>query len=75
MKIEILGKGCPKCRQLYENTKKAVSEKGVAATVEKVEDLEKIVEYGVLTTPALAIDGEIKAAGRILTAEEIKKLL
>ncbi len=75
MKIEILGMGCPKCKMLYENAKKAVEEKGIPAEIIKVEDMDKITEYGVMMMPALAIDGEIKSAGKVLSAEEIKKWL
>ncbi len=75
MKIEILGMGCPKCKMLYENAKKAVQEKGVEAEVVKVEDMDKITDYGVMMTPALVMDGEVKSSGKIPTAEEIKKWL
>ena len=75
MKIEILGMGCPKCKMLYENAKKAVSETGVQAEVLKVEDMDKITNYGVMMTPALVIDGQVKTAGKIPSAEDIKKWL
>ena len=75
MKIEILGMGCPKCKMLYENVKKAVEEKGVQAEVVKVEDMDKITDYGVMTTPALVIDGEVKSSGKTLSAGEIKEWL
>ena len=75
MKIEILGMGCPKCKMLYENAKKAVQEKGVEAEVVKVEDMDKITDYGVMMTPALVIDGEVRSSGKIPTAEEIKQWL
>ena len=64
MKIEILGMGCPKCAMLYESAKKAVEEKGVQAEVVKVEDMGKITEYGVMMTPALVIDAEVKSSGK-----------
>ncbi len=73
MKIEILGMGCPKCKMLYENAKKAVLEKGSHAEVLKVEDMTKITEYGVMMTPALAIDGVVKTTGKVTSTEEIKK--
>jgi small redox-active disulfide protein 2 len=73
MKIEILGVGCPKCKQLTVNVEAAVKELNIAAEISKVSDIDKIVEYGVLTTPAIAIDGVIKAAGRIPAPDEIKK--
>jgi small redox-active disulfide protein 2 len=73
MKIEILGMGCPKCKKLYENAQSAVKELNVQAEIVKVEDIQKITDYGLMSTPAIAIDGEVKAAGRILTPDEIKK--
>jgi len=75
MKIEILGMGCSKCKMLYENAKKAVEEKNVQAEIIKVEDIDKITEYGVMMTPALVIDGEVKLSGNSLSVEEIKKWL
>ena len=75
MKIEILGMGCPKCKTLYENAKKATEEKGVQAEILKVEDMDKITEYGVMMTPALVIDGAVKSSGKVLSTEEIKKCL
>lgn len=75
MKIQILGMGCPKCKMLYENTKKAVREKGIEVEVEKVEDIDKITGYGVMMTPALVIDGIVKTSGKIPSAEDIKKWL
>ena len=67
--------GCPKCKMLYENAKKAVQERGVRAEVLKVEDMDKITEYGVMMTPALVIDGQVKTTGKIPSTEEIKKWL
>ena len=75
MKIEILGMGCPKCTMLYENVLAALEEVGKEAEVVKVEDLEKITEYGVLMTPALVVNGDIKAAGKALSIEEIQKYI
>ena len=75
MKIKILGIGCPKCKMLYENAKKAVQEKGIQAEIVKVEDMDKITECGVMMTPALVIDGEVRSSGKIPTAEEIKQWL
>lgn len=74
-KIQILGTGCAKCKTLYENTKKAVEETGVEAEIEKIEDIKEIMKFNVLMTPGLVIDGEVKAAGRVLSPEDIKKLL
>jgi small redox-active disulfide protein 2 len=73
VKIEILGMGCPKCKKLYENAQAAVKELNVQAEVVKVEDIQKIMDYGLMSTPAIAIDGEVKAAGRIPAPDEIKK--
>ncbi|MFC1624353.1 thioredoxin family protein [Candidatus Omnitrophota bacterium] len=73
MKIEILGIGCPKCKMLYENAKKAVLEKGSQAEVLKVEDMNKITEYGIMMMPALVIDGVVKTTGKVAFTEEIKK--
>lgn len=75
MKIEILGTGCAKCKALEENTKVAVAQKGIFAQIEKVEDIVKIMEYGVMNTPALVVDGEVKSSGKLLNPEEIKELL
>lgn len=75
MKIEILGIGCPKCKMLYENVQMAVKEVGAKAEVIKVEDIDKIIGYGVMMTPALVIDGEVKTSGKIPASEEIKKWL
>ena len=73
MKIAILGPGCAKCKQLYENTRKAVTEAAVEADVEKVEDIQKINEYNVFMTPALVIDGKVKSKGKLVSPEQIRK--
>lgn len=75
MKIEILGTGCAKCRQLYENVQAAVKTSGVEAEILKVEDIQKITEYGVMTTPALVVDGRVRSSGRLPASEEISKWL
>jgi small redox-active disulfide protein 2 len=75
MKIEVLGTGCAKCKSLYENTKKALEESGTVADVVKVEDIPSIMKYGVLSTPALVIDGQVKCYGRVATPEEIRGML
>lgn len=75
MKIEILGTGCAKCKALFANVQKAVSEMGISAEIEKVEDYHQIANYGVMTTPALAVDGNVKLAGRVANPEEIKQML
>lgn len=74
-KIQILGTGCPKCRQLMANVETAVREMGIDAQIEKVDKIQDIMKYGIMTTPGLAIEGEVKSAGKVLGAEEIKKLL
>ncbi|MDP8213130.1 MAG: TM0996/MTH895 family glutaredoxin-like protein [Candidatus Omnitrophica bacterium] len=75
MKIEILGTGCPKCKQLYENTKSAVEQAGVEAEIVKVEDISKITDYAVMMTPAVVVDGVVKSSGKVLSPEEIKAFL
>jgi len=75
MKIEILGPGCPNCKKLYENVQQALSNTGKDAEVVKVIDILKITEYGVMMTPGLAIDGEVRSVGKVLTVEEIKTLI
>ncbi len=75
MKIEILGMGCQKCANLYDNAKQAVAELGVAAEIVKVENINDIMKYGVMVTPALVVDGKVKATGKVLTKDDIKKIL
>jgi small redox-active disulfide protein 2 len=75
MKIEILGTGCAKCKKLYENTLEAVKQSGKEAEVSKVEDIKKIMEYGVMSTPAIVVDGVVKASGKLVSPEEIKAML
>lgn len=75
MKIEILGMGCPKCKALEENAKKAVSGLKIKAEIVKVTDIVKIMDYGVMSTPAIVIDGKVRASGRIPDVEEIRKWL
>jgi small redox-active disulfide protein 2 len=74
-KIEVLGTGCTKCKRLFDNVQAAVKELGIVAEVVKVEDLDAIVEAGVMLTPALFINGEVRAEGRIPDVNEIKKML
>lgn len=75
MKIEILGMGCKKCSDLMENAKKAATELNLEAEFVKVEDIKKIMSYGVMTTPALVVDGVVKVSGKMPNVEEIKALL
>lgn len=74
-KIQILGTGCPKCKMLTANAEAAVQALGVEATVEKVEKIADIMKFAVMTTPALVVDGQVKSAGKVLSADDIKKLL
>lgn len=73
--IKVLGTGCSKCTTLYDNVKSAVAELGIDATVEKEQDIMKIMEYNVMSTPALVVDGSVLSTGKVLTIEEVKKLL
>jgi len=75
MKIEVLGTGCTKCKNLYENVNKALAESGKTAEIVKIEDIPTIMKYGVMSTPALVIDGQVKVSGKLATVEEIKGLL
>ncbi len=72
MKIEVLGMGCSNCNKLYQNVLEAVKQSGKEIHVEKVEDIQRIMSHGVLSTPALAIDGVVKVAGKVPKVEEIK---
>lgn len=73
MKIEILGIGCPKCKKLNQLAEEAINELGVSAEIIKITDINKIIDYGVMVTPALVIDGEVMVAGKIPSKEEITK--
>ena len=75
MKIEILGSGCPKCKKLYEHTITALKNLNKDAEVTKVDDIEKIISYGVLSTPALVIDGGVKTTGSLPSVAEIEKYI
>ena len=75
MKIEILGSGCPNCKKLEENARKAVEESNKEAEIVKITDISKFVEYSVIQTPALVIDGKVKCSGKLADKEEIKKWL
>ena len=75
MKIEVLGTGCANCKTLYENVKKALEESGQHAEVVKIEDIPSIMKYGVMSTPALVIDGQVKFSGKVASVAEIKKML
>jgi small redox-active disulfide protein 2 len=73
--IQVLGTGCSKCRTLERNASQAVEQAGIDAKVAKVTDIMEITSFGVMTTPALAIDGEVKIVGKVPSPEEIAKLL
>lgn len=75
MIIKVLGTGCANCKKLEDNTKQAVQELGIEATIEKVTEIKDIMAYGVMKTPALVVDGKVKIMGRVVSAEEIKKYL
>ncbi len=73
--IQVLGPGCRKCQALYERTKQAAAEIGLECEIEKVSDIEKIIGFGVLSTPALVVDGAVKLCGRVPTVDQLKELL
>ena len=75
MIVQILGGGCPKCHQLEKNAREAISRLGVQAEVAKVTDMDRIVEMGVMVTPALAVDGVVKKAGSVLSTDQIVEIL
>jgi len=75
MRVQVLGTGCAKCKELTRRTEEVLERLGITQPVEKVTDLEEILRFGVLMTPALVIDGVIRVAGRIPSREEIEKLL
>jgi len=74
-KIQILGTGCPKCNKLAENAKAAADALGIEYELEKISDINEIMGFGVMVTPALAIDGEVKAVGKVPSVDEIQKLI
>jgi len=74
-KIQILGTGCPKCKKLSENAEAAAKAAGIEYEIEKVTDINKIMEMGAMITPALAVDGEIKSAGKVPDVDDIKRML
>lgn len=75
MEIKVLGTGCPKCRSLEKVTREAVDEAGIAASVTKVEDIVEIMNYGVMTTPALVVNGKVLVKGKVPSVAEIRTLL
>ena len=74
-RIQVLGTGCPKCKLLTANAEAAVKALGIEATIEKVEKIQDIMKFAVMTTPALVVDGQVKSAGKVLNVDDIKKLL
>ncbi len=75
MKIEILGPGCPRCQSLEANAKQAAKELGIDAEVVKVTEMGKIAAHGVMSTPGIVVDGEVKGSGKLFSVEEIKQML
>lgn len=75
MKIQILGTGCPKCKKLAENAEAAARELGLEFELEKVTDIGQIMKFGVMMTPALAVDGNVKSVGKLPSVDEIKAML
>ena len=75
MKIEVLGTGCPKCHKTKENIKTALSESGKEAEIVEVKNLKSIADYGVMMTPAVVVDGEVKIVGKVPSVEQIKLYL
>ena len=75
MKIEVLGTGCMKCKRLLKNVEVAVRELGIAAEIKKVDDISEIINRGVMLTPALVVDGEMKVSGRVADVKELKEIL
>jgi small redox-active disulfide protein 2 len=74
-KIQILGTGCPKCKKLAENAEAAAKQAGIEYEIEKVTQINDIMKFGVMVTPALAVDGQVKVAGKVPSPDEIKKML
>jgi small redox-active disulfide protein 2 len=74
-KIEVLGPGCQKCQVLHQHVEQAVRELGLECQVEKVTDMGAIVAHGVMSTPALVVDGEVRSSGRVLSVEQVRELL
>ncbi len=74
-KLQILGPGCPKCKKLAENAETAAKDLGIEYTLEKVTDINDIMKFGVMMTPALAVDGQVKVVGKVASSDEIKPML
>jgi len=74
-KLQILGTGCPKCKELAEYAEAAAKDLGIEYEIEKITDINEIMSFGVMMTPALALDGEVKSVGKVLSPNDIKKML
>jgi len=74
-KLQILGTGCPECKKLAENAEAAAKDLGIEYEIEKVTKINEIMKFGVMMTPALAIDGQVKSVGKVISPDEIKKML
>jgi small redox-active disulfide protein 2 len=74
-KIQILGTGCPKCKKLAESTEAAAKDLGIQYEIEKITDINKIMQFGVMMTPALAVDGTVRLVGKVPNVDEIKSLI
>lgn len=74
-KLQILGTGCPKCKKLQELTEQAAKELGIEYEIEKVSEISEIMKFGVMMTPGLVVDGEVKVAGKVPGLEDIKKMI
>ncbi len=75
MEIKVLGTGCPKCKALEKNAKEAVDELGIDAEISKVTEINRIMDYNVMVTPALVVNGKVKVSGRVPGSDDIKKLI
>ena len=73
--IQVLGPGCPRCEKLKKQVEEAVKQSGVEAQVEKVTDINVMMGFGIMMTPALVVDGEVKSTGKVLSVDEVKRLL
>ena len=73
--VQILGTGCPKCKTLFANVQEAAKTLGIEVRIEKVDKITEIIKFGVMTTPALVVDGMVKSAGKVLSPDEIRKHL
>lgn len=75
MKVQILGSGCPSCKMLEASAREAIEKLGMEADISKVTDMDSILEMGVMMTPGLVIDGEVKSAGKVLTVNQVSEIL